>query len=58
MKHEAKKASARNHARLAASSNGGRTMTHKAVKKGNLKDADEMAEGLQEYLQKQVGVSR
>ena len=46
MDHEARKASARNSARLAAAPNRGRTMAHKSVKKGHLVDDSEIAEGL------------
>jgi len=52
MNHEMKKAKARNVVRLAASSNGGRTMFHQSIKKANLQDASEVEEGLAEYIEK------
>jgi hypothetical protein len=52
MTHEIKKAKTRNVVRLAASSNGGRTMAHQTSRKCFTLDDSEIEEGLAEYLEK------
>ena len=50
MTHESRKAGARNHARLASVSNGGRTMAHRAVKRGLVVDTVEIDEGIMDHF--------